>query len=194
MQQGCVLASRAALPLLLSLVPAALSSDAGKDAAGAANTESGGDADKKAMLKNKTENLINVTAIMENKAEQEEDAEEMQPDDLGDMTSDGAEQEGNAEEMQSDDLGDMKDEGDAEVMEPAYIMKAMDQDEDGFLSLAEMTSEDEEQPVEKEEMNAMKASFDVADGNKDGKLSLDELPVWIKSFMEPSEDGANEEM
>mmetsp|Transcript_109932 Transcript_109932/g.212824 ORF Transcript_109932/g.212824 Transcript_109932/m.212824 type:complete len:142 (+) Transcript_109932:102-527(+) len=118
MQQGCVLAPMAALPLLSSLVPAALSSDAGAD------------------------------------------------------------------EDELEHLGDM---------EPEEFMTDMDLDEDGFLSLSELVPEDEGLPPK--ELEAMKKLFEAADGDKDGKLSLDEIPAMIKAFESMDEgEGASEEM
>jgi len=84
----------------------------------------------------------------------------------------------------------------------AEIMKEMDKDNDGFLSLAELFPQDEEVEVDDKETDMFTRAFDAADVDKDGKLSADELPAMIREFekigeadevMEES-DAPNEEM
>mmetsp|Transcript_81982 Transcript_81982/g.162814 ORF Transcript_81982/g.162814 Transcript_81982/m.162814 type:complete len:170 (+) Transcript_81982:96-605(+) len=146
MQKGCVLAPGVTLPLLLSLVPAALSSDAGEDAAGASDDGAGG-------------------------------ADEQGGEDFGDMEGTGADEESDG----------------GEETQPQEIMKDMDLDKDGFLSLSEVVPEEE--GLEPKEMEEMKKVFVAADGDKDGKLSLDEIPAMIKAFESMDEgEGASEEM
>merc|ERR1719264_2449981 len=68
------------------------------------------------------------------------------------------------------------EDGKEDDLSPEAIMKEMDKDNDGFLSLVELTNEEME---EKE--------FNTADADKDGKLSAAELPVAIKEFERSSE-------
>mmetsp|Transcript_111541 Transcript_111541/g.221757 ORF Transcript_111541/g.221757 Transcript_111541/m.221757 type:complete len:167 (+) Transcript_111541:37-537(+) len=143
MQQGCVFATRATLPLLVSLVPATLSSaeEAGEDAGEILN-EIGDDA-------------ADAEEDMEGDAAAGEEAEEFNPEDM---------------------------------------MKDMDKDGDGFLSLDEVIPDVEGEIPEKEK-DQLKKAFDVGDADKDGKLSLGELPGAIKEFEKMAEtENPNEEM
>mmetsp|Transcript_26838 Transcript_26838/g.52509 ORF Transcript_26838/g.52509 Transcript_26838/m.52509 type:complete len:170 (-) Transcript_26838:39-548(-) len=77
----------------------------------------------------------------------------------------------------------------AEELNPAEILKDMDQDGDGFLSLAELLPDSEE--IEENDKDKMQKAFAASDADKDGKLSVDELPALMKEF--DGED-ATEEM
>mmetsp|Transcript_111539 Transcript_111539/g.221751 ORF Transcript_111539/g.221751 Transcript_111539/m.221751 type:complete len:149 (+) Transcript_111539:70-516(+) len=103
-------------------------------------------------------------------------ADEQGDGDLGDMEGDGAKQGGDGEEMQPEDL-----------------MRDLDMDNDGFVSLSELVPEDH--GIEPEALEDMKKLFKIADGDNDGKLTLDELPTLLKEIENSgSGEGTSEEM
>jgi len=64
----------------------------------------------------------------------------------------------------------------------AVLMQNMDKDNDGFLSLAEIVSRADRGTMEEKEKKMVEKAFNTADSDKDGKLSVAELPVAIKEF------------
>merc|ERR1712032_84320 len=90
-------------------------------------------------------------------------ADEEGGDDIGDNAGDGAEQEDDGEEMQ-----------------PTEFMNDMDLDKDGFLTLSELMPE--EDAIAPDAVEDTQKLFKTADGDNDGKLSLDELPTLIKEI------------
>jgi len=82
---------------------------------------------------------------------------------------------------------------DAEVSEkmigealPETMMKEMDRDKDGFLSLVELMLEADAE-VEESEKKLLEKAFSTADVDQDGKLSAAELPTAIKEYETLSE-------
>merc|ERR550517_2344820 len=67
------------------------------------------------------------------------------------------------------------------------IMKNMDKDNDGFLSLVEVMSRAHESEMEEKEKKIVQNAFNTADSDKDGKLSVAEVPVAMKKFESLSE-------
>merc|ERR1712008_477715 len=74
---------------------------------------------------------------------------------------------------------------DAEDFGPESILKEMDKDTDGFLSLAEFLDMESEEGPKKE----MEKAFSNADADADGKLSVAEVAKLV-GFVDESEDGA----
>merc|ERR1719461_2340695 len=66
------------------------------------------------------------------------------------------------------------------------MMKEMDKDKDGFLSLVELMHEADAEVAESEKKLLEKA-FSTADVDQDGKLSAAELPTAIKEYETLSE-------
>merc|ERR1719499_2467375 len=61
------------------------------------------------------------------------------------------------------------------------VMQGLDTDQDGLISMAEMMPEQiEEEDWQHKEM--MTKAWNVADGDKNGKLSVDELAVAMKEW------------
>merc|ERR1719330_1050203 len=73
--------------------------------------------------------------------------------------------------------------GKDDALMPEAGMKEMDKDNDSFLSLAELTDEE----MEEKDKKQMENLFNIADADKDGKLSAAELPVAMKEFESLSE-------
>merc|ERR1719464_2230340 len=67
------------------------------------------------------------------------------------------------------------------------IMKSMDKDNDGFLSLVEVMSRADESEMEEKEKKIVENAFNAADSDKEGKLSVAEFPVAVKEFNSLSE-------
>merc|ERR1719195_2508521 len=74
-----------------------------------------------------------------------------------------------------------------EIMEDGF-MKEMDKDGDGFLSLEEMISDSDGDPIDAESKEMITGVFQSADEDKDGKLSVAELPKLFKEFDEMNPD------
>merc|ERR1719414_850722 len=106
---------------------------------------------------------------MEGKHDEHEEGEEME--DEHDEHEEGEDMEGEHEEHEE---------------MPQEILKNMDQDGDGFLTLAEMSPEDEEPHP------SVKKAFAIGDENKDGKLSLEEIPIAMKEFDQTGDEPEGE--
>eukprot|EP00419_Tripos_fusus_P006439 CAMPEP_0172688372 /NCGR_PEP_ID=MMETSP1074-20121228/22383_1 /TAXON_ID=2916 /ORGANISM="Ceratium fusus, Strain PA161109" /LENGTH=198 /DNA_ID=CAMNT_0013508007 /DNA_START=64 /DNA_END=658 /DNA_ORIENTATION=+ len=135
-----------------------------------------------------------VSATLSSAEEAGEDAGEnvegaADADGAGDADEEGGD--GLEEDMEGDGA-----EGEAEVGElnPATLLKDMDKDEDGFLSLNEIVGD--EQDDDQLDKEIMTKAFAAADVDKDGKLSIDELPVAMKEWekMVDAASEPNEEM
>jgi len=83
--------------------------------------------------------------------------------------------------------GDGMDGKDDELM-PEILMKELDKDSDGFLSLAELTGVE----MDDKHKKLMENAFNTADADKDGKLSAAELPVAMNEFESLSEAGGED--
>jgi len=66
------------------------------------------------------------------------------------------------------------------------IMREVDKDENGFLSLWECLPEADEE-IEEKHKKLMETAFNTADSDKDGNISAAELPMGIKEFEKLSE-------
>merc|ERR1719410_1922513 len=75
---------------------------------------------------------------------------------------------------------EVSDKMDEEAL-PETMMKEMDKDKDGFLSLVELMHEADAEVAESEKKLLEKA-FSTADVDQDGKLSAAELPTAIKEY------------
>merc|ERR1712129_115377 len=88
-------------------------------------------------------------------------------------------------------------EGTAESLDES-IMREMDEDKDGFLSFEEFFSVEE--ALSAEEKEVFTNAFNIADADKDGKLSVDEIPEAIKQFENmnaeenPEDDATKEDL
>merc|ERR550517_371722 len=62
------------------------------------------------------------------------------------------------------------------------LMKEMDKDGDGFLSLVEVQTVAQDEDLEEEHKKLMEKAFHTADADKDDKLSAAEFPVAFKEY------------
>merc|ERR1711933_395690 len=77
--------------------------------------------------------------------------------------------------------GEEDGEEDAE-MDAENIVKEMDKDNDGLLTLEELMSVETEEPIPENDKKMMTEAFGIADADKDGKLSVAELPRALQEF------------
>merc|ERR1712032_244840 len=86
----------------------------------------------------------------------------------------------------ADPPGDEEEGGDEEdtmmdVEDPADIIKHLDKDGDGMLSLEEILQEGHED-FDEEDRKPLEKMFKQADEDGDGKMSLAELPAMVEMF------------
>eukprot|EP00419_Tripos_fusus_P050971 CAMPEP_0172821792 /NCGR_PEP_ID=MMETSP1075-20121228/16218_1 /TAXON_ID=2916 /ORGANISM="Ceratium fusus, Strain PA161109" /LENGTH=155 /DNA_ID=CAMNT_0013662697 /DNA_START=56 /DNA_END=523 /DNA_ORIENTATION=+ len=136
-----------------------------------------------------------VSATLSSAEEAGEDAGEnvegaADADGAGDADEEGGD--GIEEDMEGDGADGGEEE--AEELNPAEILKDMDKDGDGLLSLTEIVPDAQE--IDQSDKDLMTKAFAVADADKDGKLSIDELPVAMKEWEKMVDDARepNEEM
>merc|ERR1719382_1678561 len=80
-----------------------------------------------------------------------------------------------------------------EDMDPAEVMKELDKDGDGKLTVKEIVqSEEGEDEEDDEHLDLLKKLFKESDKDNDDKIDMEELPILMQAFMAQPEAESKE--